>query len=159
MANVVCDESAPEGDRVPCDERIHLSDGRPAVGKETSDATEGGGGELVEGRDLDCANERVWDLDGRLGAPVDAAIWLSTTFPVPELVPPRFQPRFAVVDAGDYVTRFGSDRSHMRDAGGGWLQPPPPWPAPAGRGLTLAGLLAEARQGLDLAAMASMLRG
>jgi hypothetical protein len=33
------------------------------------------------------------------------------------------------VPAPLFLRRFASDRSHMRDAaGGGWLQPPPPYP-------------------------------
>lgn len=96
---------------------------------------------------------QLWDLDGRLGYPVPAETWLRTTFPVPDLVPTRYQPRFAVIPAADYVRTLGSDRSHMRDARGAWLKPPPPWPAPAGHGLTLEAAVAQARQGLDLAGL------
>lgn len=31
-----------------------------------------------------------------------------------------------------FLAHFASDRSHMRDARGGWLQPPPPWPCIVG---------------------------
>ena len=93
----------------------------------------------------------IWDLDGRLGYPIAARTWLDTTFPCPNLVPARFQPRFALIPADDFVSTFGSDRGHMRAADGTWQQPPPPWPAIAGHGLTLADALRRARRGLDLA--------
>jgi hypothetical protein len=96
---------------------------------------------------------QLWDLDGRLGYPVPAETWLRTTFPFPDRVPARFQPRFAVIPAADYVRTLSTDRSHMRDAQGAWLKPPPPWPAPAGHGLTLASAVEQARQGLDLAGL------
>lgn len=35
---------------------------------------------------------------------------------------------YRVVPAELFLAHFTSDRSHMRDASGGWLQPPPPWP-------------------------------
>lgn len=93
---------------------------------------------------------QILDLDTRLGHPMPAREWLMATFPYQEQVPPAHQPRFALIPASTYVRDFGSDRSHMRTADGGWLQPPPPWPPPAGRGLTLARLLDQARQGWDL---------
>jgi hypothetical protein len=104
------------------------------------------------------ARWQLWDLDGRLGYPVPAETWLRTTFPFPETVPARFQPRFAVIPAADYVQKLGSDRAHMRDARGGWLKPPPPWPAPAGQGLTLPQAIQQAREGLDLTGLQARLR-
>jgi hypothetical protein len=74
------------------------------------------------------------------------------------VVPARFQPRFAVIAAEDYVGRFGSDRAHMRDAKGRWQQPPPRWPAITGAGLTLAAAIQRARGALDLAALEARLR-
>ncbi len=66
------------------------------------------------------------DLLGRLGAPLQFDAWLAATFPAPR--PPATAPLFRVVEAGRFVARFASDRSHMRDATGGWIHPPPPWP-------------------------------
>ncbi len=100
---------------------------------------------------------RIWDLDGRLGHPVSARTWLQTTFPHPELVPARYQPRFAVIAADDYVRRFGSDRSHMRGPDGLWLQTPPPWDEIAGHGMTLKDVIGEARRGLGLADLGAKL--
>ena len=108
------------------------------------------------------AGWRVWDLDCLVGCPLPAASWLASTFPHPELVPARFQPRFALFPAAEYVERFSSDRTHMRDAAGEWLKPPPPWDAISGRAsatpLTLADAIAQARHGLDLAAVTARLR-
>jgi protein N-terminal glutamine amidohydrolase len=69
----------------------------------------------------------AWDLDTTLGWPVRARDYLERTFP-PSL-DPTLAPRFRVLAAADYRARFGSDRRHMRSSDGGWLQPPPPWPA------------------------------
>lgn len=93
---------------------------------------------------------QIWDLDGRLGCPTGARQWLRATFPCPEVVPAAYQPRFAVIPADEYVARFGSDRAHMLDASGNWQQPPPPWAAITGTGLTLAEALRQARGGLNL---------
>lgn len=100
---------------------------------------------------------RIWDLDCRLGAPLAAAAWLRATFPCPERVRAPFQPRFALFTAEAWRSDFGSDRAHMRDADGGWQQPPPPWPAIAGGAFTLADAVSRARAGLDLAALAAAL--
>lgn len=80
----------------------------------------------------------TWDLDTTLGLPVPARTWLDATF-LP--VAPRLAPRFQLLAAPDYTTRFASDRSHMRGEHGEWLQPPPPWPT-IGEGHTLPDLLA-----------------
>jgi hypothetical protein len=101
---------------------------------------------------------QIWDLDGRLGFPVPAETWLGSTFPCPDLVPARFQPRFALIPAADYVQSFGSDRAHMRGPDGRWLQPPPPWPAITGQALSLADAIQQARQGFDQTAVAAQLR-
>ncbi len=104
------------------------------------------------------ATWQIWDLDSRLGAPVAAETWLKETFPYPDFVPPRYHPRFAVIEAAAYVKAFASDRSHMRDQDGSWVQPPPPWPAISGSGLDLQGLRDLARNGLDMAEIAARLQ-
>jgi hypothetical protein len=89
---------------------------------------------IVVGSDL-----VVWDLDTRLGFPVPADDYLEQTFR--RAAPPRLRPQLRVIGATDYRARFASDRRHMRDAQGGWLQPPPSWPA-IGGGHVLDALLA-----------------
>ena len=79
------------------------------------------------------AGGRVWDLDSVLGMPVPLADYLAATF---RAVPAEGAPRFRVVPAGEYVRRFSSDRSHMRTPDGGWLVPPPAWPAIGAAGET-----------------------
>jgi hypothetical protein len=83
------------------------------------------------------ASGRVWDLDSRLGYPVPAGQWLRRSFPFAERLPAALQPVFRRVPAARYRAEFASDRSHMRDADGGWLHPPPPWP-PIGDGMRLS---------------------
>lgn len=81
---------------------------------------------------------RVWDLDTMLGFPVPIDAYLAQTFCAG--VDPKLLPRFRVLAALEYRARFASDRRHMRDADGGWQQPPPPWP-PIGEGHVLDALL------------------
>ena len=98
----------------------------------------------------------IWDLDTRLGYPVPARSWLDATFPCPEQVNPAFQPRFAVYPAAQWIDGFGSDRSHMRTAEGGWQHEPPAWPPISGSALTLGAAVASARAGLDLAGLCQL---
>lgn len=78
------------------------------------------------------ARGQVWDLDTRLGMPVPVKAYLDATFP--ELPPAlgHLAPRFRIVDAEELIAKFRTDRSHMRDASGGWRKPPPPWDPPGG---------------------------
>lgn len=71
----------------------------------------------------------VYDLDTALPLPVDAGTYLFRTFRFQDRMPVAFRPRFMLFDGGEYVETFASDRSHMRDEDGGWLSPPPEWPA------------------------------
>jgi protein N-terminal glutamine amidohydrolase len=72
------------------------------------------------------ARWEIWDLDTRLGMPVSVDEYIACTFPQhPETR--DFQPLFRVVDSDEFLATFSSDRSHMRNQHGEWLQPPPPW--------------------------------
>ncbi|MBV1860349.1 MAG: hypothetical protein KUG77_18195 [Nannocystaceae bacterium] len=85
---------------------------------------------------LTCAvgpDAMVWDLDTRLGAPVPLAVYLSQTF---RGAPEPFHPMFRVTEADAFRSRFRSDRRHMREDDGAFMQPPPSWPA-IGPGHTL----------------------
>jgi len=75
---------------------------------------------------------QVWDLDTVLDLPTAADSYIENTFPRAQ-IPELYLPSFKIVEASDYVARFASDRSHMRDNNGVWLQPPPSW-EPIGAG-------------------------
>jgi protein N-terminal glutamine amidohydrolase len=79
----------------------------------------------------------VWDLDTTLGFPEPASRYLAQTF---RSASDRLAPSFRVLSAAEYRRQLASDRRHMRDETGGWLQPPPPWP-PIGSGHNLPELL------------------
>lgn len=79
----------------------------------------------------------VWDLDTRLGCPCPAGLWVAATFRDPARVPARHQPRFRVAPAEVFVRDFATDRSHMRDARGHYVAPPPPWDPPGAPGMNL----------------------
>jgi protein N-terminal glutamine amidohydrolase len=68
------------------------------------------------------------DLDSELPFPCALRRYLEDSFP--EGVQRAFQPRFRVMQGGEYLKALVSDRSHMRRPDGSWLAPPPPWPAP-----------------------------
>ena len=82
-------------------------------------------------------DDALWDLDTTLGAPLPLSDYLRQTF---RGAPDRFAPRFRVMDADLYRGLFASDRRHMRTKGGGFQEPPPPWP-PIGEGNSLEALL------------------
>lgn len=76
----------------------------------------------------------VVDLDTTIegGPTLPAAVWLQSTF---RRADETLAPRFRVVDAGELLRTFASDRSHMRGPDGTPRQPFPEWPpirCPAG---------------------------
>jgi hypothetical protein len=77
----------------------------------------------------------VWDLDTRLPLPCDLASYLDGTFSDDPRLPEGLQPVFRLFDGATFVATFASDRSHMLDTRGEYLQPPPPWRA-IGQGRT-----------------------
>lgn len=79
------------------------------------------------------ADGNVWDLDTTLGFPVDLDSWVQESF---YPLHPDAAPRFRVIDAPTYRTRFASDRSHMIGPEGVPLKPLPPWPR-IGEGMNL----------------------
>ncbi len=70
----------------------------------------------------------VIDLDDRecVARPVRA--WLAHAFRAATVA--SLQPCFRIVPAAEFLARFSSDRSHMRDDTGRPSQPFPAWPAP-----------------------------
>ena len=70
----------------------------------------------------------VWDLDTVLpGPPTAFEHWWTQTFPLRLALPDALNPMFRVLSAKAYRETFSSDRSHMKNAQGQWLAPPPPW--------------------------------
>ena len=72
----------------------------------------------------------VWDPDSTLGAPCPAEEYLAGTFIFSSDLPDIYDPLFRVVPGELYAERLVSDRSHMLDGRGGYLQTPPDWPPP-----------------------------
>lgn len=74
----------------------------------------------------------VWDLDCNLGMPVPLSDYLDASFP--ELSPEHacYRPRFRLVATALLQRHFSSDRRHMRNSDGSFIQPPPCWPMPRG---------------------------
>lgn len=89
------------------------------------------------------AHAQVLDLDSTLAFPSPLDRYLETAFAGCASWPEPLRPRVRLLEATAYCARLWSDRSHMRDARGAWLQPPPPWspPLPAGEGWPLLQLL------------------
>ncbi|MEL6181295.1 MAG: protein N-terminal glutamine amidohydrolase [Myxococcota bacterium] len=82
---------------------------------------------LVIAQHPDQPQWQVWDLDTLLAIPIAIHHYIEATFGPSHLVPDVYHPKFRVVEAERFVTCFSSDRSHMRDDDGTWLQPPPAW--------------------------------
>ncbi len=77
---------------------------------------------------------QLFDPDCTVGCPLDHEAWWRATFPIQlDALPPDYQPMFRIVPHDALAATFSSDRAHMRDGSGGWLQPPPAW-EPIGRG-------------------------
>lgn len=74
----------------------------------------------------------IHDQDTRMPAVCPALAYLEATFPYePERVPDELSslvPSFRLVTAEDLVATFATDRSHMLNADGTYIHPPPSWP-------------------------------
>ena len=69
----------------------------------------------------------VWDLDHRGPFPQPLHEYLKVSFPNAENWPPEARPIFRLTPSKDYRAKFSSNRAHMMDEQGHYLQPPPPW--------------------------------
>ena len=69
----------------------------------------------------------IWDLDSMLLLPCPAVEYLNKSFD-PGL-DDHYQPSFKLVNAEKYIGEFASDRRHMINQEGKFIQPPPNWPA------------------------------
>ena len=71
----------------------------------------------------------IHDFDTLLPNPCQASRYLSESFPLHKYsIAMNFQPRFRLIEAKEYVDRFWSDRSHMRNEQQEWSALPPSWP-------------------------------
>ena len=76
---------------------------------------------LVPGKE-----NKILDFDTTLPFCSDIKTYLSFSFLDNRLLIEQEQPLFRIVPASEYVTRFSSDRSHMKNESG-WLAIPPDW--------------------------------
>ncbi len=72
----------------------------------------------------------ILDLDSRLGFVTPADEYVGKTFD--PTFPPQYRPLFRLVPVSELLSRFSTDRRHMRRNDGTWIHPPPPWKPPQG---------------------------
>mmetsp|Transcript_5642 Transcript_5642/g.21244 ORF Transcript_5642/g.21244 Transcript_5642/m.21244 type:complete len:216 (-) Transcript_5642:1715-2362(-) len=96
---------------------------------------------VVALREKSEGNFIVYDYDSMLGLENDFAEWFQHTVLFPTFLEgPGAESmrafmdniRFRLVKGQDFVDHFASDRSHMLDAQGNFLKPPPLWDCPRG---------------------------
>ena len=80
---------------------------------------------LIIKADQDCT---VFDLDSNLPYPCDFNSYTKATFKLDDNILEQFHRKFRVIPFEDYLLNFASDRQHMKDDNGQWLQPPPDYP-------------------------------
>ncbi len=71
-------------------------------------------------------DNQIWDLDTLLPFPCQLTEYLEKTFSFE--IETQFMPKFRAISREYYIKNLTSDRSHMKDSDGNYLQPPPPWP-------------------------------
>ncbi|XP_066482063.1 protein N-terminal glutamine amidohydrolase [Tiliqua scincoides] len=70
----------------------------------------------------------IYDLDTVLPFPCPFDTFVEETFKSDNNLNPEFRRKVRVVRGDAYLKTFASDRSHMKDASGNWLKPPPLYP-------------------------------
>ena len=70
---------------------------------------------------------QVYDLDTTLSFPASFQDYCESTFGSEDQLKECYHRKFRVVPAERYLATFASDRRHMKNSEGKWLQPPPPW--------------------------------
>jgi len=70
----------------------------------------------------------VFDLDTNLQYPCDYNSYSQDTFKSDDNILEQFHRKFRVIPFEDFLLNFASDRHHMKDENGQWLQPPPDYP-------------------------------
>lgn len=83
-------------------------------------------------------SQGVFDLDTRCPFPCSVDAYLEASFlSIATVISEDYLPYFRVLPASEYLSLFSSNREHMLDEGGYYLQPPPEW-ATIGDGSNLA---------------------
>ncbi|KAK6149145.1 hypothetical protein DH2020_016670 [Rehmannia glutinosa] len=67
----------------------------------------------------------VWDLDSSLPFPSPLATYVAETVRPSFQLFSEFQRVFRIVHAPIFLRSFASDRRHMKDSAGNWVNPPP----------------------------------
>ncbi|XP_010620629.1 LOW QUALITY PROTEIN: uncharacterized protein LOC104861014 [Fukomys damarensis] len=70
----------------------------------------------------------VSDLDTVLPFPCPFDAYVEDAFKSDEDTHPQFRRKVRVICSDCYLKTFASDQSHMKDSGGNWREPPPPYP-------------------------------
>ncbi|XP_061462060.1 protein N-terminal glutamine amidohydrolase isoform X2 [Rhineura floridana] len=70
----------------------------------------------------------IYDLDTVLPFPCPIDTYIEEAFKSDSNITPEFRRKVRLVRADVYLKTFASDRSHMKDASGNWLKPPPLYP-------------------------------
>lgn len=70
----------------------------------------------------------VFDLDSTLAFPENMDHYYKETFCPQKRKPAKYNPKFRVIDAEDFMQHFASDRSHMKNNEGIYLSPAPRYP-------------------------------
>ena len=71
------------------------------------------------------ADHLIFDFDSLLRFPVPLQEYLNQSFGLEE--ESNYSPLFKLVEADAFVREFSSDRNHMLNSQGKYLQPPPVW--------------------------------
>lgn len=90
---------------------------------------------------LTAQSMEVWDQDSLAGFPLPLSDYLEMSFGAADLAPQAWRPKFRLLSRAEAESSFSTDRSHMLDADGEYLQPPPPWDPPANGAPSLKDIL------------------
>ncbi|XP_062836119.1 protein N-terminal glutamine amidohydrolase isoform X2 [Anolis carolinensis] len=70
----------------------------------------------------------IYDLDTVLPFPCPFDTYIEEAFKSDSIINPGYRRKVRLVRADVFLKTFASDRSHMKDASGNWLKPPPLYP-------------------------------